>query len=209
MAVPIAQFRNRAAESRLHRMSAALAPNPWPTSPGAPRGAPWVFGREVMLDSGVRALQWLQKRNCSITPRQLGFVYFSLCCVSLLIGMFFFVQGAPVVLAFAGLELAAVGVAMLLCARHAGDRETLTLVGHSLQVEQRIGTRIARTDFAADWLAIEPAAGQGSLVELSGRGQLVRVGRFLRPELRSAFARELRLALRRPVSPDGPENDTN
>jgi uncharacterized membrane protein len=173
------------------------------------RGAPWVFGREVMLDGGARALQWLQKRNCSITPRQLAWVYASLCCVSLLIGMFFLVQGAPVVLAFTGLELLAVGSAMLLFARHAGDREILTLVGRSLQVEQRFGTRVQHTHFAAEWLAVEPAAGQGSLVQLSGRGQHVRVGRFLRPELRGAFARELRHALRRPAVPSGPEIDSN
>ncbi len=161
---------------------------------------PWVFGREVTLADGAdapRALQWLLRRNCSITPGQLGAVYLSLCAVSLFIGGFFFVQGAPVVLAFAGLELLLVGLALMLFARHVGDRETLTLVGRSLQVERCIGSRIERTQFAADWLHVEPAGGQGSLVQLSGKGQRVRVGRFLSPELRGAFARELRLALRR------------
>lgn len=190
-------------------MSATLASRPWPAPSGPSRGAPWVFGREVVLEGGARALQWLQKRNCSITPRQLGWFYVSLCAFSLLIGIVCLVQGAPVVLAFTGLELLAVGLALLFFARHAGDREVLTLVGHSLQVEQRIGSRVQRTDFAAEWLAVEPAAGQGSLVELSARGQQVRVGRFLRPELRGAFARELRHALRRPASPDDPENDSN
>lgn len=149
------------------------------------------------MPGATGALQWLQRRNCSITPRQLGLVYASLCTVSLMIGAFFFLQGAPLVLAFTGLELLGVGCALLLFARHAGDREVLTLVGRSLQVEQCIGTRVQRTDLAAEWTSVEPAAGQGSLVELSARGQQVRVGRFLRPELRGAFARELRHALRR------------
>ena len=188
-------------------MTATFAPSPWPMPPGPPRGTPWLFGREVEL-GGVpgapRALQWLLSRNCSITPRQLGGVYLALCAVSLLIGVLFFVQGAAFILAFAGFELLAVGLALLVYARHAADRETLTLVGCSLQVEQCFGSRVARTDFAADWLTVEPAAGQGSLVELSGRGQRVRVGRFLRPELRGAFARELRLALRR-----APEHKTD
>jgi uncharacterized membrane protein len=184
--------------------------------PNAVRSAgPWVFGREVMLADGSngadtpRALQWLLKRNCSITPGQLGAVYMSLCVVSLFIGGFFFVQGAPVVLAFTGLELLLVGLALMLFARHAGDRETLTLVGRSLQVEQCIGSRVERTDFAADWLHVEPAGGQGSLVQLSGRGQRVRVGRFLRPELRAAFARELRHALRRTAAPADTPFDPN
>ncbi len=151
------------------------------------------------MPNAPRALQWLLRRNCSITPRQLGLVYLSLCGVSLLIGGFFFVNGAPVVLAFTGAELLAVGLAMLLFARHAGDGETLTLVGRQLHVEQCVGSRVEHAEFAAEWLRVEPAAGQGSLVELSGRGQRLCVGRFLRPELRGAFARELRVALRRPL----------
>jgi uncharacterized membrane protein len=193
-------------------MTAATASSPWAIAQGAPRGAPWLFGREVVLagePDAPTALQWLQKRNCSITPRQLGAVYLSLCGVSLLISGLLFVNGATLVPAFAGAELLAVGVALLVFAQHAADRETLTLVGRSLQVEQCIGRRVARTAFAADWTTVEPAAGQGSLVQLSGRGQRVCVGRFLRPELRSAFARELRLALRRGTAPAAPHTALN
>jgi len=193
-------------------MTATIAPSPWPMSPGALRGAPWRFGRFVVLGGepgAPRVLQWLLARNCSIAPRQLGLVYGALCTVSLLIAGFFFVQGATLVLAFAAAELLAVGAALLVFARHAADRETLTLIGRRLQVEQCYGRRIARIDFAADWLTVEPAAGQGSLVELSGRGQSMRVGRFLRPELRSAFARELRQALRRAPFHAAPEIEPN
>lgn len=165
------------------------------------------------LPGAPHALQWLLGRNCSITPRQLAAVYLFLCSVSALIAAFFFIHGATLVPMFTGLELAVVGLALLSFARHAADREVLTLVGRSLQVEQCFGHQVARTDFAADWLRVEPAAGQGSLVQLSGRGQSVRVGRFLRPELRGAFALELRQALRRvPVAAAQaaePENDPN
>jgi len=179
-------------------MTATTAPSPWPAPPAAARLGPWTFAREVPdAGGGTPALQWLLKPNCSITPRQLMAVYLSLCAVSLAIGGMFFWQGAPLVLGFAGLELLLVGLALGVFARHAGDREVLTLVGPSLLVERRHGNRVERTDFAAEWLRVEPAAGQGSLVELSGQGRTVRVGRFLRPELRGAFARELRSALRR------------
>lgn len=193
-------------------MTVTYAPGLWPEPDAALRRGPWVFGREMAVNSvpgAPQAVQWLLKRNCSLTPRQLGLFYLSLCAVSLLIGVFFFLQGAPVVLVFTGLELLAVGVALLLFARHAGDRETLTLVGASFQVEQIVGPRVLRTEFAAEWLRVEPAAGQGSLVQLSGGGQQIRVARFLRPELRGAFARELRLALRRLPSQAGPENELN
>ena len=171
-----------------------------------------VFGRRVLAagPAGSSAgIEWLLKRNCSITPRQLGAVYASLSGVSALIAGFFFWQGAPFVAAFAGIELAAVGAVMLVFAHHAGDRETLTLVGRSLRVERCIGNRVERAELAADWLTVEPAAGQGSLVQLCGRGHRVRVGRFLRPELRGAFAQELRRTLRQlPAGPDT-VNDLN
>jgi uncharacterized membrane protein len=181
-------------------MTATLAPRSWPAPASSPAERPWRFGREVQVDDaqGVRsALRWVMKRNCSLTPRQLGGVYLGLCAVSLMISVLFALQGAPYVVMFAGLELLVLGVALLIHARHAGDRETITLSGCAIEVERQHGRRLERADFRADWLAVEPAGGQGSLVELSGQGQSMLVGRFLRPELRAALAQELRQALRR------------
>jgi uncharacterized membrane protein len=101
-----------------------------------------------------------------------------------------------VVLAFAGVELVVLGLALLFYARHARDGDRLTLAGASLAVEQSDGPRVQRTEFRTAWVAIEPSKGEGSLVEISGDGQRAHIGRFLRPELRPALARELRQALR-------------
>jgi uncharacterized membrane protein len=46
------------------------------------------------------------------------------------------------------------------------------------------------------WLRIEPSADECSLVELSAQGRCVKVGRFLRPELRVLLAKEIRAAVR-------------
>ena len=178
-------------------MTATFAPSPWPAPANTHSASARRFGHEVVLESGARALQWVLQRNCSITPRQLGAVYLSLCALAAAISGGFWWQGAKVVTAFASVELLLVGLALLVYARHAGDRDVLTLAGRRLAVEQRRGPRTQRADFDAEWIAVEPAAGQGSLVALSERGQMVQVGRFLRPEMRSAFAHELRGALRR------------
>jgi uncharacterized membrane protein len=186
-------------------MTATYAPRPWPATARAPAPGAWRFGREVVLETAagpMRALQWVLARNCSITPRRLGLVYLSLCLVAAALSAGFWWQGAPLVSAFAGLEILAVGAALLAYARHAGDREVLTLAGRSLAVEQRLGSRVERTDLECAWLSVEPAAGQGSLVELKARGRRVRVGRFLRPEVRGAFAQELRRAVRRAGRPE-------
>ncbi len=181
-------------------MSVSAVPAPWAPVPRTGSS----FGRRLLNPGpgGRPALQWPLRRNCSITPRQLGAVFLSLCVVSVAVSAFFVAQGAPYVAAFAGIELLAVGVAMLVFARHAGDHETITLEGRSLHVEQSLGSQVRHTHLDTEWLAVEPAAGQGSLVQLRGRGGSVRVGRFVRPELRAALAQELRTALRR-----GPETE--
>jgi uncharacterized membrane protein len=190
-------------------MSATVAPSPWPAPTPASAAPRWRFGRELPRDGQAGVLQWVLKRNCSITPRQLGAVYVSLCLLAVFISAGFWLHGAPVVTLFAGVELLCVGAAMLVYARHAGDREVLTLAGGTLAVERRHGSRTEHLVFGAEWLAVEPAKGQGSLVELSGRGQAVQVGRFLRPEMRAAFAQELRRALRGSSAPQNTQRDSN
>ncbi|MES2980111.1 MAG: DUF2244 domain-containing protein [Pseudomonadota bacterium] len=141
-------------------------------------------------------MQWLLRRNCSISPVQLGRLYVSLCVVSLGIALVFWLQGARMVMPFAWLELIAVGAAFLVYARHARDGEKIVLQGPHLVVELETGGRTERAEFAREWVRVEPSRGDGSLIEVSGQGRSVVVGRHLRPELRPALAREIRFALR-------------
>ncbi len=142
------------------------------------------------------AIQWQLRRNCSVTPAQLGWLYLSLCAVSLGIGVFFWVQGATLVLAFAGLEITLVGLAFLAYARHATDGEWISLQGTRLVVEKESAGRRERAEFSRQWVRVEPKSGDHSLIELSGQGRSIEVGRFVRPELRQVLAREIRRALR-------------
>ena len=54
-----------------------------------------------------------------------------------------------------------------------------------------------RSTFAPAWVRIEPEHGDRSLIEVSGQGQRIAIGRFVRPEQRRALADELRAALGR------------
>ena len=141
-------------------------------------------------------IHWFLKRNCSVTPMQLGWVYLSLCLVSMAISTFFWFQGAVMVLPFAWLELAAVGVAFLVYSRHATDGERISLQGRQLVVVLENAGHLERAEFHRDRVRVEPLGGGRSLIELSGQGRSVNVGRFVRPELRPALAREIRQALR-------------
>jgi len=175
-------------------MTATLVPGPWSATAVAARTA-WRFGRRLE-DSAAQGMQWVMRRNCSIAPRELTFVYLTLCAVSLAIASGFWWYGAKSVLAFAGLELVALGVALLIYARHAADCETITLAGRELAIEHRCGVGVESARFRAEWVRVEPARGDGSLVEVSGEGRRTCVGRYLRPEWRGQLAQELRLALR-------------
>jgi uncharacterized membrane protein len=166
-----------------------------PSIARATTARPLRFGAEA--GAGDHALQWLLKRNCSTTPRQMVGFYASLCLVSLAIGVFFWMQGAKLVMPFASLEILAIGVALLVYARHATDRERIRLQPGRLMVEHVFGRHVERAEFAPAWVRIEPEHGERSLIELSGQGRRITVGRYVRPELRRQLADELRWALRR------------
>ena len=146
---------------------------------------------------GGQTVQWLLKRNCSATPRQMLTIYASLCLLSTGIALTFWSLGATLVMPFAWLELLAVGAALLVYSRHAADSELIRLQPGRLIVEHVFGRHVERVEFAPDWVRVEPEHGDRSLVELSGQGQRIAVGRFVRPELRRQLADELRWALRR------------
>ena len=126
----------------------------------------------------------------------MGWMYASLCMVSLGIGMYFWYQGAPLILPFAWIEILAVGLAFVVYARHATDGERILLAGPRLVVELESAGKLRRAEFNREWVRVEPTAGDHSLIEVSGQGRRVEVGRYVRPELRPALARELRMALR-------------
>jgi uncharacterized membrane protein len=166
--------------------------------PSAPR-AEFRFGHESRGEGGPAgwSIDWLLKRNCSMAPRQLLAFYLSLCVLSLGIAAMFWFQGARMIMTFAWIELSAVGLALWVVARHATDSESIVLRNDRLTVEVANGQQVERVEFQPAWVRVEPAHGDQSLIELSGQGRRISVGRFVRPELRSQLAQELRHALRR------------
>src|SRR5450830_109211 len=111
-------------------------------------------------------VDWRLRRNCSVTPVQLAWFYGSICLVSAVI------------------------------AGHATDGERILLKEGRLLVELEQAGRLVRTEFKSDWVRVEPKGGHRSLIEVSGQGRMVEVGRFVRPELRPVLASEIRRALR-------------
>lgn len=155
------------------------------------------FGRACQADAGECSVQWDLRRNCSLTPKQMLGFYLGLSGVSLAVAGIFWWLGAKLVMPFAWLEVVAVGVALVVHARHVTDRESIRLQGGRLTVERACGPRTERCEFCTEWVRVASTRGDGSLIELSERGKKVVVGRFVRPELRGQLADEMRWALAR------------
>ena len=155
------------------------------------------FGHESGGPGGEWAVEWRLKRNCSMAPRQLLGFYSAACVLLLAIASFFWWQGARLVMPFAWVELIGLGIALLVYARHASDSERIALRGNRLTVELATGNRLERVEFLPQWVRVEPETDDGSLVELSGQGRRVAVGRYFRPQLPRQQANEQRAARRR------------
>jgi len=161
---------------------------------GHETGAVWTDGAKARTPWSVA---WVFKRNSSLAPRQVMWFYASLCVLSLGLAGIFWLRGATMVMPFAWIEMLLVGAALLVYARHAADSERIDLREDRLTVENTSGSRVERVAFNPGWLRVEPRHGDRSLIELSGQGRRISVGRFVRPELRVQLADELRWSLRR------------
>lgn len=143
-----------------------------------------------------QGVDWRLKRNCSVTPLQLCSIWGVFVVVSLAVAMGFWVQGAVLVLPFALLEILALTLAFVVFARHAADAESISFNGVRLEVQIESGGRIQCATFARESVRVEAQIGKTALVEVSGRGHSVLVGRHIRHDLRAVLVDEIRCALR-------------
>ena len=140
--------------------------------------------------------EWVLKRNCSITPRQLAMVYAALSSVSLAVAVLFTLHGAWYILGFAVVELAAVGLAFFHYGRHATDRERIVLSDDTLLIELIAAERASPYRLNLHAARVELPDAQRGLIVVEASGTRVEIGRFLTSWRRREFAQELDGALR-------------
>jgi uncharacterized membrane protein len=146
-------------------------------------------------EAAVDSREWVLKRNCSLTPRQFVHTFVLLCTVSLSVASAFAMHGYWYVLGFSVVENLAVGLAFLLYARHASDRERIALEDGCLLVERIEGEEVTRFRLDPRKTRVEPPGRTQPLVALLANGESVEVGRFVTERTRRELARELRMAL--------------
>jgi uncharacterized membrane protein len=154
--------------------------------------------RELPFREGHAGFSLTLKRNCSISPAGLLCVFAALSIVAVAIGIGFAIAGAWLILPFAGLEVAMLGVAFVLYARRAADYEKIELGRDRLTVEVAEAARTARyeLDPRRARVELEKDEGYGARVLLRGAEEELEIGRHLDALTRVQFAAELARRLR-------------
>lgn len=142
------------------------------------------------------ALRWEMRRNCAMTPRQVVRSFLALALLNLGVATGFWLAGFPLVALFSGLELTAVAAALVCYARHACDRELVTLQPDRLIIEQHCGTAVRRTEMQPAWVQVNTATHAGTSITLSESGCHVQLGCHVTLPMRKRIAQELRQALK-------------
>ena len=139
---------------------------------------------------------WTFKRNCSIKPAQLLQVFVMLSAVSFAVAIFFWFQGAVLVLPFAVIEVLVLAISFVVYARHATDGECAILDGDWLVVQVETAGKLEQMRFPRASVRVEPLEDKSNLIELTARDMRLCFGRHVRAEWRPLVAQEMRLALR-------------
>ncbi len=143
------------------------------------------------------SMQWLFKRNCSFTPKQVGIFYLAQSTLSLIVASFFLYQGVWLILPFTLLELAVLAIALLIYARHATDYEKIDIRQGELLVETSSAGKVMQFVFNPSWVRVDSVLNSQKLISINYQGQVLEVGRFIHVSLRKNFLIEFAQALRK------------
>lgn len=131
------------------------------------------------------------KRNCSLTPKQVGLFYLSIVSFSFLVAGYFWLIGAWMILIFTSLALIALTIALYVYTRHALDYEKITISGKQLIFERSWGGKITAEEFNTVWTKLNRSeVGKRDLV-LKSSAKEVPIGFFVRSNEQEQFERDL------------------
>jgi uncharacterized membrane protein len=134
-------------------------------------------------------------RNCALTGRQLLIFYLTLVTVSLVLSVAVTLIGAHFVLAFTGLDMVAVGLALWVYNRRSRDHERVVLNDEGLSIETSEMGRKSVLRMNRHWVRVTLEEGHRCAVYLQSHGRRVKVARFVGDLQRQTFAKELEHAL--------------
>lgn len=151
---------------------------------------------QCLGNSGETKQGFVIMPNKAMPWPQLVCVYFAIAIVTLSVALYFFFQGLTLILPFAGLELAALGIGLYVSAWRGGVKEVVRVTGDKVSIEighdfpercHELKRPWAKVVLDKPWHNWYP-----SRLLLRSHGEQVEVGRFLNEEERQGLAKELR-----------------
>lgn len=144
--------------------------------------------------------RFLIRPNCSLRWSDVVRFYLGMVAVSFGIAIACALQGAWLVLPFAGLEMLALGAALYVVARRAQRWQVVSVHGDCVEITQFGSTQEPPQVFQRAWARVhlQPAAIQGhpSRLTIGSHGRRVEIGGCLSEDDKKYLARELGLAVR-------------
>jgi uncharacterized membrane protein len=139
--------------------------------------------------------EWYLKRNCSLSPRQVGIAFMVQCFISFFIALLCTLQGAWQVFIFSTLEMLALGSALIVWGRHASDHEHIALTDTSLIIERLNAGKTEEVRLDPHRTRVAPPKRYQDLIRLESPGGRIEIGQFITNEKRKQLARELQYQL--------------
>ena len=139
---------------------------------------------------------WHLKRNISIAPSHLAYIFMGLGAVSLLIGFGFYSVGASLVLPFSLVEIAALLTAYFYNAIHANDYEKLTVDGNVITIESKVGFKAHQVQLVKSLTRVDTVSHLNEMVHLRQGVKNTYFGKFVHANLRPLLAQKIAERLR-------------
>jgi uncharacterized membrane protein len=139
---------------------------------------------------------WHLKRNISISPSRLAFIFSCLGIISLLIGFGFYMVGATLILPFSLVEIAVLFLAYFYNAIHANDYEKLIVDGNLIKLETKLGFKTHQIQFVRSLTRVDTLTPMNEMVHLRQGTKNMHFGKFVHANLRPLLARKISERLR-------------
>jgi uncharacterized membrane protein len=145
----------------------------------------------ILGQSHGAAWVWHLKRNISISPATMAWIFIGLGFVSLFIGGAFYFAGATLILPFSLVEIAVLVVAYFYNAIHANDYEKLTVEGNSVKIENKVGLKISQMELVRSMTRVETLSHLNEIIQLRQGSVHTFFGKFVHANLRPLLAKKI------------------
>lgn len=153
----------------------------------------------IRFDDFSASRSFMIRPNRSLSWPDVVRFYLGMVVLSFTIALAFAMKGAWLILPFAGLEMALLGVALYLVARKGTNWQQVLIHGDAIEIAQQDSGRKQYLTFQRAWARVElkasPIKGHPSRLTIGSHGRCVEIGACLNETEKKQLARDLGFAL--------------